>query len=111
MLMVTIVTIASSARHVHLFNSTMILQVSKKTTGGGSGSSGRPSVMDLLVMENVLYATNTSRIYDLKGSERSRWSQEDPTQSGSVLMDDNLRENNLTQPILVSDDCSCLQKL
>lgn len=62
--------------------------------------------MDLLVMENVLYATNTSRIYDLKGSERSRWSQEDPAQSGSVLMDDNLRENNLTQPILVRFDLS-----
>lgn len=58
--------------------------------------------MDLLVMENVLYAANTTRIYDLKGSERSRWSQEDPSQAGAVLMDDNLRENNLTQPILVS---------
>lgn len=58
--------------------------------------------MDVLVMENVLYAASTTRIYDLKGSERSRWSQEDPTQAGAVLMDDNLRENNLTQPILVS---------
>lgn len=57
--------------------------------------------MDVLVMENVLYAANTTRIYDLKGSERSRWSQEDPAQAGAVLMDDNLRENNLTQPILV----------
>ncbi len=64
--------------------------------------------MDVLVMENVLYAANTTRIYDLKGSERSRWSQEDPTQAGAVLMDDNLRENNLTQPILVchaSSEC------
>ena len=58
--------------------------------------------MDVLVMENVLYAADTTRIYDLKGSERSRWSQADPTQAGAVLMDDNLRENNLTQPILVS---------
>ena len=57
--------------------------------------------MDVLVMENVLYAANTARIYDLKGSERSRWSPEDPAQAGAVLMDDNLRENNLTQPILV----------
>ena len=57
--------------------------------------------MDVLVMENVLYAANTTRVYDLKGSERSRWSPEDPTQAGAVLMDDNLRENNLTQPILV----------
>ncbi|MCJ1240365.1 hypothetical protein MMC14_008367 [Varicellaria rhodocarpa] len=55
-------------------------------------------------MENVLYAANTCRIYDLKGSERSRWSQEDPSQAGAVLMDDNLRENNLTQPILYTWD-------
>ena len=80
----------------------LALQVSKKTTGSAPGASSKPSVMDLLVMENVLYAANTSRIYDLKGSERSRWAHEDPAQSGVVLMDDNLRENNLTQPILVS---------
>ncbi|DBA97431.1 hypothetical protein WJX77_010396 [Trebouxia sp. C0004] len=81
-----------------------LYQVSKKNIGSaaaGAVSSGKDSVMDVLVMENVLYAANTTRIYDLKGSERSRWSQEDPTQAGAVLMDDNLRENNLTQPILV----------
>lgn len=81
------------------------VQVSKKNIGsaaGGALSSGKDSVMDVLVMENVLYGANTTRIYDLKGSERSRWSQEDPTQAGAVLMDDNLRENNLSQPILVS---------
>lgn len=78
--------------------------MSKKNIGTAAGSalsSGKDSVMDVLVMENVLYAANTTRIYDLKGSERSRWSPEDPTQAGAVLMDDNLRENNLTQPILV----------
>lgn len=81
-----------------------LYQVSKKNIGsaaGGALSSGKDSVMDVLVMENVLYGANTTRIYDLKGSERSRWSQEDPTQAGAVLMDDNLRENNLSQPILV----------
>lgn len=83
----------------------LVMQVSKKNIGAAAGSalsSGKDSVMDVLVMENVLYAANTTRIYDLKGSERSRWSPEDPTQAGAVLMDDNLRENNLTQPILVS---------
>ena len=82
----------------------LLLQVSKKNIGSVAGSalsSGKDSVMDVLIMENVLYAANTCRIYDLKGSERSRWSQEDPSQAGAVLMDDNLRENNLTQPILV----------
>lgn len=64
--------------------------------------------MDVLVMENVLYAANTTRIYDLKGSERSRWSPEDPTQAGAVLMDDNLRENNLSQPILVRGPLSLI---
>ncbi len=88
-----------------------MVQVSKKNIGSaaaGALSSGKDSVMDVLVMENVLYAANTTRIYDLKGSERSRWSQEDPTQAGAVLMDDNLRENSLTQPILVchaSSEC------
>ena len=81
--------------------------VSRKNIGAAAGSalsSGKDSVRDVLVMENVLYAANTTCIYDLKGSECSRWSQEDPTQAlaGAVLMDDNLRGNNLTQPILVS---------
>lgn len=81
------------------------VEVSKKNIGAAAGSaltSGKDTVMDVLVMENVLYATDTTRIYDLKGSERSRWSQEDPAQAGAVLMDDNLRENNLAQPILVA---------
>lgn len=89
----------------------VVMQVSKKNIGAAAGSalsSGKDSVMDVLVMENVLYAANTTRIYDLKGSERSRWSQEDPTQAGAVLMDDNLRENNLTQPILVRPMLPCL---
>ena len=84
--------------------------MSKKNIGAAGGSalsSGKDSVMDVLVMENVLYAANTTRIYDLKGSERSRWSPEDPTQAGAVLMDDNLRENNLTQPILVRGPTFC----
>ena len=104
--------------HVHptsrsVFTSVSVgVQVSKKNIGSGAGAappSGKDSVMDVVVMENVLYAANTSRIYDLKGSERSRWSQEDPSQAGAVLMDDNLRENNLTQPILVS--CAVTMRL
>ena len=57
--------------------------------------------MDVLIIENIFYGQDVPRIYDLKGSERSRWSEEDPSVAGSVLMDANLRESNLTAPLLV----------
>lgn len=46
-------------------------QVTQKNIGSGSGGdsakgAGRDGIMDLLVMENILYARNTARIYDLK---------------------------------------------
>ncbi len=58
--------------------------------------------MDLLVTENVFYNQAVDRVYDLKGSERSRYASDDPSDAGAVLLDANLRESNLSAPILVS---------
>ena len=66
----------------------------------------KDGTMDVLIIENIFYGQDVPRIYDLKGSERSRWSEEDPSVAGSVLMDANLRESNLTAPLLVRA-CLC----
>jgi 1-phosphatidylinositol-3-phosphate 5-kinase len=57
--------------------------------------------LDLLVMENLLYARNVSRLYDLKGSVRSRYNS-DVTGNNKVLLDENLLEMMPTSPIFVS---------
>lgn len=60
--------------------------------------------IDFLVMENVFYGHEISRIYDLKGSERSRYNNEaDPGDASVVLLDENLREANLRSPVLVQE--------
>lgn len=49
-------------------------------------------------MENVFYSIPISRIYDLKGSERSRFNADaaaNPQDAGEVHLDDNLRRSNL----------------
>lgn len=49
-------------------------------------------------MENVFYDRQISRIYDLKGSERSRFNADaaaNPQDAGEVHLDDNLRRSNL----------------
>ncbi|XP_024395699.1 1-phosphatidylinositol-3-phosphate 5-kinase FAB1B isoform X2 [Physcomitrium patens] len=58
--------------------------------------------LDLLVMENLLYARNVSRLYDLKGSVRSRYNS-DLTGNNKVLLDENLLEMMPTSPIFVSN--------
>lgn len=56
--------------------------------------------MDLMVMENLFYSRKISRIYDLKGSARSRYN---PNTSGTdkVLLDMNLLETLRTEPIFL----------
>ena len=84
------------------------LQVTQKGLGAGAGGgestrgAGKDGVLEVLVMENIFYGHATSRIYDLKGSERSRYAAEDPSEHGTVLMDENLRESNLSAPILIN---------
>ncbi|CAN1317714.1 Putative 1-phosphatidylinositol-3-phosphate 5-kinase FAB1C [Linum perenne] len=59
--------------------------------------SGRETKMDLMVMENLFFRRTISRVYDLKGSARSRYN---PDSSG-VLLDMNLVEELRTEPIFL----------
>ncbi|GLT74224.1 hypothetical protein SLA2020_460320 [Shorea laevis] len=72
-----------------------IYQVSSKHLKGGKDSK-----MDVLVMENLLFGRNVTRLYDLKGSSRSRYNP-DTSGSNKVLLDQNLIEAMPTSPIFV----------
>ncbi|KAK8523278.1 hypothetical protein V6N13_113227 [Hibiscus sabdariffa] len=72
-----------------------IYQVSSKHLKGG-----KESKMDALVMENLLFRRNVTRLYDLKGSSRSRYNP-DTSGSNKVLLDQNLIEAMPTSPIFV----------
>ncbi|XP_057797068.1 1-phosphatidylinositol-3-phosphate 5-kinase FAB1B-like isoform X2 [Salvia miltiorrhiza] len=63
---------------------------------------GKESKMDFLVMENLLFGRNLSRLYDLKGSSRSRYNP-DTSGSNKVLLDQNLIEAMPTSPIFVGN--------
>ncbi|XP_007012516.2 PREDICTED: 1-phosphatidylinositol-3-phosphate 5-kinase FAB1A [Theobroma cacao] len=72
-----------------------IYQVSSKYLKGG-----KESKMDVLVIENLLFRRNVTRLYDLKGSSRSRYNP-DTSGSNKVLLDQNLIEAMPTSPIFV----------
>ena len=63
---------------------------------------GKESKMDLLVMENLLFGRNITRLYDLKGSSRSRYNA-DSNGSNKVLLDQNLIEAMPTSPIFIGN--------
>ncbi|KAH6781232.1 phosphatidylinositol-4-phosphate 5-kinase family protein [Perilla frutescens var. frutescens] len=63
---------------------------------------GKDFKMDFLVMENLLFGRNLSRLYDLKGSSRSRYNP-DTSGSNKVLLDQNLIEAMPTSPIFVGN--------
>ncbi|XP_042454677.1 putative 1-phosphatidylinositol-3-phosphate 5-kinase FAB1C [Zingiber officinale] len=63
-----------------------IYQVSVKHSKGG-----REMKIDVMVMENLFFNRSISRIYDLKGSVRSRYNP-DTTGNNTVLLDLNLLE-------------------
>ncbi|GAB4838067.1 hypothetical protein Ancab_027597 [Ancistrocladus abbreviatus] len=73
-----------------------IYQVSKHLKGG------KESKMDVLVMENLLYRRSVTRLYDLKGSCRSRYNP-DSSGGNKVLLDQNLIETMPTSPIFVGN--------
>ena len=56
--------------------------------------------MDLMVMENLFFKRNISRVYDLKGSARARYNS-DTTGTNKVLLDMNLLETLRTKPIFL----------
>lgn len=72
-----------------------IFQVSVKHLKGG-----RDIKMDLIVMENLFFERKISRVYDLKGSLRSRYNA-DTTGANKVLLDMNLLETLHTKPIFL----------
>ncbi|XP_049392810.1 putative 1-phosphatidylinositol-3-phosphate 5-kinase FAB1C [Solanum stenotomum] len=72
-----------------------IYQVSVKHMTGG-----RETKMDLIVMENLFFGRTISKVYDLKGSLRSRYNA-DITGENSVLLDMNLLETLRTKPIFL----------
>ncbi|CAI9779928.1 unnamed protein product [Fraxinus pennsylvanica] len=74
-----------------------IYQVTSKHLKGG-----KESKMDLLVMENLLFGRNLKRLYDLKGSSRSRYNP-DSSGGNKVLLDQNLIEAMPTSPIFVGN--------
>ncbi|KAH6781237.1 1-phosphatidylinositol-3-phosphate 5-kinase FAB1A [Perilla frutescens var. frutescens] len=63
---------------------------------------GKDFKMDFLVMENSFFGRNLSRLYDLKGSSRSRYNP-DTSGSNKVLLDQNLIEAMPTSPIFVGN--------
>ncbi|KAF0899302.1 hypothetical protein E2562_015948 [Oryza meyeriana var. granulata] len=58
---------------------------------------GREVKMDLMVMENLFFERKISRVYDLKGSLRSRYTSSE----SKVLLDSNLLEALHTKPIFL----------
>uniref|UniRef100_A0A0A8YE16 Phosphatidylinositol-4-phosphate 5-kinase family protein n=1 Tax=Arundo donax TaxID=35708 RepID=A0A0A8YE16_ARUDO len=72
-----------------------IYQVSIKSVKGG-----REVKMDLMVMENIFFQRTISRVYDLKGSVRSRYNS-DTSGHNKVLLDSNLIEALHTKPIFL----------
>ncbi|KAL9246272.1 hypothetical protein vseg_019828 [Gypsophila vaccaria] len=72
-----------------------IFQVTIKNLKGG-----RDTRMDLMVMENLFFNRRISRVYDLKGSLRSRYNP-DQTGASKVLLDMNLLETLRTNPIFL----------
>ncbi|KAF3630147.1 putative 1-phosphatidylinositol-3-phosphate 5-kinase FAB1C [Capsicum annuum] len=72
-----------------------IYQISVKYFEGG-----RETKMDLIVMENLFFGRTISKVYDLKGSLRSRYNA-DKTGANNVLLDLNLLETLRTKPIFL----------
>ncbi|XP_068658190.1 putative 1-phosphatidylinositol-3-phosphate 5-kinase FAB1D [Aristolochia californica] len=63
--------------------------------------NGKELKMDLMVMENLLFGRNVSRLYDLKGALHSRYVT-DANGPGKVLLDQNFVEDMLISPIHIS---------
>jgi len=72
-----------------------LYQVSIKSLKGG-----REVKMDLMVMENIFFQRTISRVYDLKGSVRSRYNS-DTSGHNKVLLDSNLIEALHTKPMFL----------
>ncbi|XP_068662384.1 putative 1-phosphatidylinositol-3-phosphate 5-kinase FAB1D [Aristolochia californica] len=63
--------------------------------------NGKELKIDLMVMENLLFGRNVSRLYDLKGALHSRYIS-DANGPGTVLLDQNFVEDMLISPMYIS---------
>lgn len=90
------IVILLSVRIEFLFLMVSVKVSSKQLKGG------KESKMDVLVMENLLFGRKLARLYDLKGSARSRYNP-DSSGSNKVLLDQNLIESMPTSPIFVGN--------
>ncbi|KAL0326909.1 UNVERIFIED_CONTAM: putative 1-phosphatidylinositol-3-phosphate 5-kinase FAB1C [Sesamum angustifolium] len=72
-----------------------IYQVSVK-----HAKTAKETKMDLMLMENLFFKRSISKVYDLKGSARSRYNS-DTTGANKVLLDMNLLETLHTDPIFL----------
>ncbi|XP_043699937.1 putative 1-phosphatidylinositol-3-phosphate 5-kinase FAB1C [Telopea speciosissima] len=75
-----------------------VLGIYKVTVKNSKG--GKETKMDLMVMENLFFRRSISKVYDLKGSSRSRCNP-DTTGENNVLWDMNLLEALRTKPIFL----------
>jgi 1-phosphatidylinositol-3-phosphate 5-kinase len=64
--------------------------------------TGKTFKMDFLIMENLFYNHNTTRIFDLKGSMRNRHVQQTGKQD-EVLLDENMIEYIYESPVFVKE--------
>ena len=67
-----------------------------------SVSGAKSYKMDVIIMENLFYETNTTRIFDLKGSMRNRH-VEQTGKENEVLLDENMVEYIYESPIHVRE--------
>lgn len=64
--------------------------------------SGKTFKMDFLIMENLFYSYNTTRIFDLKGSMRNRHVKQTGKEN-EVLLDENMVEYIYESPVFVNE--------
>lgn len=67
-----------------------------------NNSNGKIFKMDFLIMENLFYNHNTTRIFDLKGSMRNRHVQQTGKED-EVLLDENMIEYIYESPVFVKE--------
>jgi len=73
-----------------------VFKIGFKNSLTGSGMT-----MEFLIMENLFYDKEVTKSYDLKGSVRNRLITEGESQSGQVLLDENLVRVSCESPLYI----------
>ncbi|KAF8411835.1 hypothetical protein HHK36_004394 [Tetracentron sinense] len=69
--------------------------------------SGKEMKHDLMVMENLTFGRNITRVYDLKGALHARYTSASDG-SGTVLLDQNFVNDMQKSPLYISGKTKCL---